>query len=377
MSAGAPRRRPFFSVFFFCYFTYRVLPSFDTAAVRTRSPRLHTRPPHLHTRPIFIPSSPRVLDVGRSMLICISSGSLPGFTRFYWVLLGFTGFYRDLTEFYQVLLGFTKFHLVLPSFPGFCRALPGFYRVLTGFNGILPPAVVKMDGAVDRPIERCVRYDLHRNDDRSMAAGVVSPSFTVGVTESDAYRFSFYGLPSFYRVFTEFSEVAPENWIVLSITTIAKLGQVVGRHHPIGLEGLRGIRVSFTGFLLPSCCFFFAGAHRLFNVGNNNGSGCRSTHAGRYLFLFISFCRASFSFLSLSPPCVCVFCCFFFSRACSQKKKTRAHWRCALFLWANRKCCHWPMISLRRLHSTGAFLMLMNCYPITRRKNPVKLGKPP
>ena len=325
MSAGAPRRRPFFSVFFFCYFTYRVLPSFDTAAVRTRSPRLHTRPPHLHTRPIFIPSSPRVLDVGRSMLICISSGSLPGFTRFYWVLLGFTGFYRDLTEFYQVLLGFTKFHLVLPSFPGFCRALPGFYRVLTGFNGILPPAVVKMDGAVDRPIERCVRYDLHRNDDRSMAAGVVSPSFTVGVTESDAYRFSFYGLPSFYRVFTEFSEVAPENWIVLSITTIAKLGQVVGRHHPIGLEGLRGIRVSFTGFLLPSCCFFFLPALIVYSTSATTTGAAVDRHTLGVIFfcLFPSVEHLFLFSLSLLRVCVCFV--VFFSRVRVRKRKRRAH----------------------------------------------------
>ncbi len=55
---------------------------------------------------------------------------LLGFTRFFWVLLGFTGFHR-------VLLGFTRFFLVFLSFTGFYQVLPGFtgfYWVLLGFS---------------------------------------------------------------------------------------------------------------------------------------------------------------------------------------------------------------------------------------------------
>ena len=57
-------------------------------------------------------------------------------TEYYWVLLGFTGFYWVWTYFihvYLVLLGFTGFYwvfigfyLVLPSFTGFYWVLPGF-----------------------------------------------------------------------------------------------------------------------------------------------------------------------------------------------------------------------------------------------------------
>ena len=74
------------------------------------------------------------------------NGSLPSFTEFYWVLLGFTGFLRwwtvvavsftsgalrawfpqrrglffgSVTEFYRVLPSFTEFYRVLPSFTGF------------------------------------------------------------------------------------------------------------------------------------------------------------------------------------------------------------------------------------------------------------------
>ena len=77
-----------------------------------------------------------------------SFAGLLGFTRFYWLLLGFTGFYLVLlsfTEFYWVLLGFIGFYLVLPSFTGLCCDLLGFtgfllgytrfYWVLLGFTG--------------------------------------------------------------------------------------------------------------------------------------------------------------------------------------------------------------------------------------------------
>ena len=85
-----------------------------------------------------------------------------GFTacwRLYWVLLGFTGFYRVLPGFtgfllgfYWVLLGFTRmYHItcnrstksipfyklirVLLGFTRFYRVLLGFYWVLLGFTG--------------------------------------------------------------------------------------------------------------------------------------------------------------------------------------------------------------------------------------------------
>ena len=70
---------------------------------------------------------------------------------FYWVLLGFIGFYLvilDVMGFYWVLLGFTWFHGVLLDYIGFHRVLLdftgfygvslgsiGFYRVSRGFTG--------------------------------------------------------------------------------------------------------------------------------------------------------------------------------------------------------------------------------------------------
>ena len=47
---------------------------------------------------------------------------VPGFTGFYWVLLGFAEFYRILpgfTGFYWVFLGFIGFHWALLVFTGF------------------------------------------------------------------------------------------------------------------------------------------------------------------------------------------------------------------------------------------------------------------
>ena len=59
---------------------------------------------------------------------------LLGFTRFFWVLLGFTGFHR-------VLLGFTRFFLVFLGFTGFYRVLPGFppKLLLGAFAGAFLP----------------------------------------------------------------------------------------------------------------------------------------------------------------------------------------------------------------------------------------------
>ena len=54
---------------------------------------------------------------------------LLGLTGFYWVLLGFTGFYRvspNFTGFYQILLGFIRFYRVLPVFTGFYWVLLNF-----------------------------------------------------------------------------------------------------------------------------------------------------------------------------------------------------------------------------------------------------------
>ena len=100
---------------------------------------------------------------------------------FYWVLRGFTGFYRVFRGFYWVLLGFTGFYWVLPSFywvvpsftgsywvlsdftrfyrvslvlTGFCHVLHDFHRVFTYrvlpsfFFAVLPPRVVSGYGRV-------------------------------------------------------------------------------------------------------------------------------------------------------------------------------------------------------------------------------------
>ena len=68
---------------------------------------------------------------------------------FYWVLLGFTGLYRDLqgfTGFYRVLLGFTgfyclwryftRFYWVLLGFAEFSLGYTGFDRLFTSTNGL-------------------------------------------------------------------------------------------------------------------------------------------------------------------------------------------------------------------------------------------------
>ena len=63
-----------------------------------------------------------------------------GFTGFYWVLPGFTGFLLGFIEFYWVLLGFTGFNWVSSSLTGFdwvLSSFTGFYRVLLGFYWVL------------------------------------------------------------------------------------------------------------------------------------------------------------------------------------------------------------------------------------------------
>ena len=57
------------------------------------------------------------------------------FSEFKWILLSFTGFYRDLlgfTVFFWVLRGFTRFYRVLPGFTGFYRVLLGFTECTLG-----------------------------------------------------------------------------------------------------------------------------------------------------------------------------------------------------------------------------------------------------
>ena len=69
-----------------------------------------------------------------------STGFHRDFTWFYWVLMDFTRFHRDLTGFYWVLLGFTGillgYYWVLLGFTWFYLVLlgfTGFYWVLTNF----------------------------------------------------------------------------------------------------------------------------------------------------------------------------------------------------------------------------------------------------
>ena len=54
------------------------------------------------------------------------------FSEFKWILLSFTGFYRDLlgfTVFFWVLRGFTRFYRVLPGFTGFYWVLLSVHLV--------------------------------------------------------------------------------------------------------------------------------------------------------------------------------------------------------------------------------------------------------
>ena len=64
------------------------------------------------------------------------SSYLAGFTRLNWVSMGFARFMEILrsTRFYRVLLGFTGFYWVLPGFYRVLLGFAGFYWVLPGFN---------------------------------------------------------------------------------------------------------------------------------------------------------------------------------------------------------------------------------------------------
>ena len=72
---------------------------------------------------------------------CFFSWMSQGFAGFYRVLLSFTGFLLDVLRFYWVLLGFTEFYKVLPDCTGFYWVLPGFTRFLldvSKFSWVLP-----------------------------------------------------------------------------------------------------------------------------------------------------------------------------------------------------------------------------------------------
>ena len=58
-----------------------------------------------------------------------------GFTGFYRVLPGFTGFSMGFTGFQWVLLGFSGFYWVLLGFTGFSMGFTEFQWVLLGFTG--------------------------------------------------------------------------------------------------------------------------------------------------------------------------------------------------------------------------------------------------
>jgi len=81
---------------------------------------------------------------------------LLGFTEFfwfYWMLLGFTGFYRVLPSLVLVLLGFTGCHWVLMGFTKFWLGFTGFYWVLPSFNvfsGFLPGSIVFLTDITSR-----------------------------------------------------------------------------------------------------------------------------------------------------------------------------------------------------------------------------------